>query len=379
MSRGIRAVTATSVEVSFTIKGRLYRERIKCNPNADADITAIENWLAVVNEKIRDGSFNYAEAFPNSKKRLEFLNPSLVGDYLKGWLQQNQKFFKASTFGMYRKVIDSQFQDIMPRLMVELKFKHIKAAANKLNVGQKTLNNYLSVLRKAFADAEQDEQIAGFRNPLHNRSIQLRTVRVKKDATDPFNLQEIKFIIDAATGINRLMLIFSFNTGLRPSELIALQWKNVKNGVAHIVEVQTEASKGLEEPKTTSSIRAVKLNSLAIAALQQARQYTRLQNEQIFTNPITDQRYNGDQGVRRLFKRTCLKANVRYRHPYQMRHTYASTSLMAGETAGFISSQLGHKTIDFTLKTYVKYIADNNPGAGDKFEKMMQQKAVEKL
>ena len=62
-----------------------------------------------------------------------------------------------------------------------------------------------------------------------------------------------------------------------------------------------------------------------------------------------------------------------------MRHTYASTSLMAGEAAGFISSQLGHKTIDFTLKTYVKYIADNNPGAGDKFEKMMQQKAVEKL
>ena len=50
-----------------------------------------------------------------------------------------------------------------------------------------------------------------------------RTVRVKKDATDPFNLQEIQLIVDAAIGINRLMLIFSFNTGLRPSELIALQ------------------------------------------------------------------------------------------------------------------------------------------------------------
>jgi len=39
-----------------------------------------------------------------------------------------------------------------------------------------------------------------------------RTVRVKKDATDPFNLQEIQLIVDAAIGINRLMLIFSFST-----------------------------------------------------------------------------------------------------------------------------------------------------------------------
>tara|TARA_R110002072_G_scaffold50608_2_gene136052 strand:+ start:2237 stop:3364 length:1128 start_codon:yes stop_codon:yes gene_type:complete len=374
MPKGIRRVSETSVEVSFTFNKKSYRERIKCNPDSDHDIAELTLWLDVLNLKIREGSFDYAEAFPNSHKRLEFLNPTITGDYLKGWLAQQKPRLKASTYGNYRKVIESQFPGIMPKLMVELKFKHIKEAASLLSVSQKTLNNYLSVLRKAFSDAEQDELIPDYRNPLHNRSIQLRTVRVIKSEIDPFSRQEIAKIVDAATGIERLMLLFSFHTGLRPSELLGLYWSAIDwQGFANIYQVQTEASAELEEPKTSSSIRAVKLNAIALDALKQAKQITRLQNQAVFMNPRTKKPFNGDQMLRRLFKRTCLKAGVRYRHPYQMRHSYASTSLMSGESPSFISAQLGHKTIDFTLKTYTRYIADNDPSAGSKFEEFMRQ------
>lgn len=374
MPRGIRRVSSTSVEISFTFNKKSYRERVKCHPDSHHDIAQLTLWLDVLKQKIREGSFDYSEAFPNSDKRLEFLNPTITGDYLKVWLAQQKPRLKASTFGMYRKVIESQFPTIMPKLMVELKFKHIKEAAALLDVGQKTLNNYLSVLRKAFSDAEQDEIITDYRNPLHNRSIQLRTVRVIKDSVDPFSRSEIDQIVNAATGIERLMLLFSFHTGLRPSELIGLHWSAIDwKGFANVYQVQTEASAELEEPKTSSSIRAVKLNSIALDVLKQAKQLTRLQNQAVFMNPRTDKPFTGDQMVRRLFKRTCKKAGVRYRHPYQMRHSYASTSLMSGESPSFISAQLGHKTIDFTLKTYTRYIADNDPSAGSKFEEFMRQ------
>jgi integrase len=105
-----------------------------------------------------------------------------------------------------------------------------------------------------------------------------------------------------------------------------------------------------------------------------AKQYTRLQNKTIFINPRTGEPYTGDQAVRKAFKRICQKAEVRYRYPYQMRHTYASSSLMAGEDLGFISKQLGHKSVEFTMRTYIKYIPANNKEAGNKFEEYIKQR-----
>ena len=317
------------------MKKKSCRERIKCNPNSNDDITGIEQFLSVIKQKIREGTFDYSEAFPNSKNRLQFLDPTIVGNYLKCWLAENKSRLKASTYNEYRKVIENQFQGIMPKLMVELTYRDIKKEALKLSISQKTLNNYLSTLRQAFEEAEQDELIPGYRNPLSGRKIKLRSVRVVKDEIDPFSREEIAKIIDAAEGIERLMIAFDFHTGLRPSELIALEYDSIDwNGFVQITQVQTEASKKFEEPKTTASIRSVKLSATALSFLKMAKQFTCLQNKTIFINPRTGEPYTGDQAVRKAFKRICQKAGVRYRYPYQMRHTYASSSLMAGEDLG---------------------------------------------
>ena len=146
MPKGIRKVSATSVEVTFSYRQKSYRERIKYNPDSHDDIAGIEQFLGVIKQKIREGTFNYAEAFPNSKNRQEFLNPTLVGDCLKSWLKTNRPRLKSSTYHNYKKVIENQFTPIMSKLMVELRYKDIKKEALKLEVSQKTLNNYLAVL-----------------------------------------------------------------------------------------------------------------------------------------------------------------------------------------------------------------------------------------
>lgn len=42
--------------------------------------------------------------------------------------------------------------------------------------------------------------------------------------------------------------------------------------------------------------------------------------------------------------------------PYQTRHTFATTALMAGANPAYISRQLGHKTAEMVYKVYAKWI-----------------------
>jgi integrase len=46
---------------------------------------------------------------------------------------------------------------------------------------------------------------------------------------------------------------------------------------------------------------------------------------------------------------------IRYRPPYNTRHTYATMMLMAGMTPAFCAKQLGH-SVDVFLRTYSKWL-----------------------
>ena len=55
-------------------------------------------------------------------------------------------------------------------------------------------------------------------------------------------------------------------------------------------------------------------------------------------------------------RQPALKAlGIRYRRPYDMRHTYATAMLMAGVNPALGAKQMGHG-IDIFLKTYSKWI-----------------------
>lgn len=49
-------------------------------------------------------------------------------------------------------------------------------------------------------------------------------------------------------------------------------------------------------------------------------------------------------------QRALRKAGVRYRYPYQMRHTFASQALSAGENAMWVARQMGHRDWTITAK-----------------------------
>jgi len=53
---------------------------------------------------------------------------------------------------------------------------------------------------------------------------------------------------------------------------------------------------------------------------------------------------------------TIKKAGVRYRNPYQTRHTYASMMLSGGENIMWVASQMGNVETEMVMKTYGKWI-----------------------
>jgi integrase len=76
----------------------------------------------------------------------------------------------------------------------------------------------------------------------------------------------------------------------------------------------------------------------------------------IFPDPKTGERWVDDWTPREMYWRPVLKRlGIRYRSPYQTRHTYATMMLMAGVNPAFAARQMGH-SVQMFLRTYAKWI-----------------------
>lgn len=98
------------------------------------------------------------------------------------------------------------------------------------------------------------------------------------------------------------------------------------------------------------------LNSRAFVALQRQREYTQDGGLHVFLDPRYGTPWTEERAFRRSFWTPALAAlGIRYRRPYNLRHTYATQMLMQGVNPAFAAKQLGHSVALF-LKTYSKWI-----------------------
>jgi integrase len=99
--------------------------------------------------------------------------------------------------------------------------------------------------------------------------------------------------------------------------------------------------------------------------LKNQKAYTFLQEGRIFFNPKTDKPRETDAQIRKsAWIHVLKKAGVRYRNPYQTRHTYASMLLSAGENQWWVAEQMGHETTEMIMRHYGKWIPDQSKKSG---------------
>ena len=286
---GVRAASESTIEIDFYYAGARRRERLKLEPTP-ANLKRAAQHRAAVLSAIDNGTFDYAVTFPKSRfaKNLQKDGPpdqQTIGAYLLAWMERRRPTWKASTYDGYSKIIRGI---IIPAIGDEtlsgLKRVTIREWVSGMSAGNKTIANVMSVLRAAMQEAFADELIEV--NPAAGWTYR-KASQPHEDAIDPFSPQEQAAILGALEGQGRNLIQFAFWTGLRTSELVALDWSDVDlvNGAIMIRRAQTDAGRRAEATKTKAGRRTVKLLAPALEAITAQKAFTYLAGNEVFQDP----------------------------------------------------------------------------------------------
>jgi integrase len=294
-------------------------------------------------------------------------------------LKRQKELVSSSTWNDYRKTVNNHLiPQFGSKKLAELKRPVIREWASKLKVSNKRIANLLSPLRIALAEAVEDELLES--NPLHEWGYVRKEAPKADSDVDPFSVEEQSAILEAVVGQGKNFIQFAFWSGLRTSELVALEWGDIDwhRGEVHITRAETQAADAPEDTKTASGKRAVKLLPKALKALEAQKEHTLLHTSgRVFLNPRTGEPWAGDQPIRKtLWTHALKKAKVRYRRPYQTRHTYASMMLSAGEHPMWVAKQMGHTDWTMIARIYGKWLPDADPNAGMRAAQVFDSEAV---
>ena len=332
-----------------------------------------ENLLGRIRDEIARGTFDYAAHFPKSKRaRLLAHKPATLDDLatvLERWLDQKKPELEHSTYTGYRRIV---LNILIPRVGKVAMRDFDRLAVKDLvstfgaETSAKRINNVLGPLRSALDDAIDDGLIVV--NPLTGFRVKRRAAVDEPEDVDPFTPADVRAIL-AACDLDQIRnyVQFAVATGLRTSELIALCWADVDWKAGTVTVRRAWVMGKMKVPKTKSGKRPVELVKPALEALKAQRALTGLAGEFVFHDPRTGARWGSDQSLRAgEWRRALTKAGVRYRYPYQMRHTFASQALSAGENVMWVAKQMGHRDWTITAKKYARWIPSIVPDAGDK-------------
>ncbi|MEK8089277.1 Arm DNA-binding domain-containing protein [Thermithiobacillus plumbiphilus] len=355
----------SSVEIDFYYRGVRCRERLKM-PQTKANLAHCLRMLAAIEHEIALGTFSYAKWFPTSKRARIFggvaaaAASKTVGDLLDEFLASSQRTCAASTHRDYRSAVEYHLRPAFgAQLARDLTSGEIKAWIGGLVCGNKRTNNILVPLRGALANAHQDGLID--KNPC----ALIKNLRADQEDPDPFRPDEQAAILAHLPDQARHLIQFAFWSGLRTSELIALEWQDVDFRRGVVLVRRASVRKVEKATKTRAGRREVRILPPAREALEAQKPHTLLLAGKVFFNPRTNLPWETDAQIRKTaWQHALRKAGVRYRYPYQTRHTYASMMLSAGENPMWVAAQMGHADWGMIRKRYGRWLPDANPEAG---------------
>lgn len=368
--RQVVKVRGKSLYLDFYYQGIRQRPSLKLE-DTKANRLHAERLYSAIEHEISIGTFDYAKHFPNSKKAISLNNTSnkTISTALDDYMRSAQRLLEKSTIKGYTSAIEFYLKPNFGHIKLsELTASDIKVWINSLTISAKRINNVLIPLRTIFADAYAEELID--RNPL----LRVKNLPVKVEEPNPLTPLEIEAILKELPQQGKNLIQFALWSGLRTSELIALEWGDIdlKAGLVHVR--RAIVNKNTKQPKTKSGERDVMLFKPSLDALSDQKQFTFSSGSRVFNNPNTNKPWETDAQIRRTLWIPALeKAGVKYRTPYQTRHTYASTLLSKGEPPMWVANQMGHKDWAMIRRVYGRWIPEVDTTAGSKIKELWSQ------
>lgn len=352
-----------TINITFTYKGVKCREPLSNLDVNPKNIKYAERLLGEIYNKIERGIFNYADQFPRSTRLKLFGNnqsSKSVKDYMDEYITLCElRGLAPSTITGYKKC-RSALKGMHKMQVADITTAVIKSWIKHQKTTLKTTRNRLSFLGLSIDEAVTDGYLAT--NPVSLVSAS----RYKNDTdtaeseyiVDPFEPAEVEAILSSVKSLQVENLFrFAFRSGLRSSELCALRWDYI-DFVGATAHIQTASVEGVTKgTKTRAGKRKVELDSEALRALKEQKQFSFMHSEFVFLDPKTGEPWAGADAIRKKAWLPALKkAGVRYRNPYQTRHTFATMHISMNANLFWLAGQMGHKGPEMLFRHYGSYL-----------------------
>ena len=301
--------------LDYYVDGRRVRESIGTNRKLSENVLSKRKADIVENKyfDIRD------------RKKITF--DELAKDYIKLHSKLNKKAMVAKRDEGLIKNLSTHFSgkylnEITP-LMIE-RYKERRSRERK----PATVNRELACLKNMFNKAITWDKY--WDNPVRKVALfkenNQRKVYLEKE--------QIPKLVNACSPRLKPIVTIAVFTGMRKSEILNLQWKNVDltNGIIYLLDTKN------------NECREVLMNDIVRKALQNIPKHKE--------SPYVFCRKSGKpyQDVRKSFDTALRKCDIIDFHFHDLRHTFASQLVMMGVDLKTVQELMGHKTIEMTLR-----------------------------
>ncbi|MBM2824181.1 MAG: integrase family protein [Thermoleophilia bacterium] len=161
---------------------------------------------------------------------------------------------------------------------------------------------------------------------------------------------------------DRLLVDFLVASGLRVSEVIALDWSDVDLG-QHRVSVSKRNYRGdLDRPKSTMSRRDVRISQRMAQRLWELRKSRDFVTDAhpVFTT-LTGKRHQYGNLYHRTLTPAMRAAGIEYGGFHRLRHSCGTQLRRRGASLEEVQLHLGHEDLSFTRRVYVHLDASDGP------------------
>ena len=308
-----------------------------------------------------------------------------VAQWLDIWVAEYLNSVKPLTKHNYNKQVQKHFKPALGAVRLDALDTHtIQRFYNSLSasgLSPKTVKNLHGILHCALQQAIACDYIS--RNP----ADACKLPKVTKPEIKPLEPEEIARLLKEAEQDDYCNLfIVAMFTGMRQGELLGLAWECVdfKSGII-TVKQQLQCKDGnyfLETPKSGKN-RTILPAPIVMDALR--NQLERQQKEQEQAGDMWDNQFNlvftdalGKYLVRRTvvkhFKKLSQRAGISNDARFHdLRHSFAVSSLYAGDDVKTVQANLGHATAQFTLDVYGHVTQKMRQESANRMQKFYEQ------
>jgi integrase len=303
-----------------------------------------------------------------------------LAQYAEGWLENVvAETRKQNTYRAYKIIVNAHLVPALgSRRLDEITPKDVSdfvVAKKKAGLKTATVNGIKNCLGAMFKRAiHPDGYIKD--NPARGVEVPRRPDEEGPKEADPFDFDE-RDILEATFKQDfpayYPMIVCAFRTGLRPGELIALQWGDIQwpgrlpdgrvmPGTLTVRRNMT--TNRVTTPKSKTSRREVRMTSGLVEVLEKHRRDVIEKTLRKGWGEVPEWVFPAEEGghihyarfLTKVWNKAMTKSKLRRRTPHDCRHTYASLRLAQGHPLAEVSKEMGHASADVTFKTYYKHM-----------------------